>query len=216
MKKSFAALVAVLSMSSVSAGVVMPKGDATAGQAMSAQCAACHGADGNSAAPTFPRLAGQSAKYIYKQLQDFKAGRRNNALMMPMVADKTDQQMADLASYFSQQKSAVNLADPALIAKGEKLYRGGNPATGVAPCAGCHGPAGKGNNLAAPEIGWSTADYIKVQLTAFRAAGRDDNTDQKRMNDSAKAGELGIMQMVAAKLSDKEIDALANYVSGLH
>jgi cytochrome c553 len=217
MKKSFAALVAVLSMSSVSAGVVMPKGDATAGQAMSAQCAACHGADGNSAAPTFPRLAGQNAKYIYKQLQDFKAGRRNNALMMPMVADKTDQQMADLASYFSQQKSAVNLADPALIAKGEKLYRGGNPATGVAPCAGCHGPAGKGNNLAAfPKLGGQHADYIKVQLTAFRAAGRDDNTDQKRMNDSAKAGELGIMQMVAAKLSDKEIDALANYVSGLH
>ena len=159
MKKSFVALVAVLSMSSVSAGVVMPKGDATAGQAMSAQCAACHGADGNSAAPTFPRLAGQSAKYIYKQLQDFKAGRRNNALMMPMVADKTDQQMADLASYFSQQKSAVNLADPALIAKGEKLYRGGNPATGVAPCAGCHGPAGKGNNLAAfPKLGGQHAD----------------------------------------------------------
>ena len=122
MKKSFAALVAVLSMSSVSAGVTMPKGDVAAGQAMSAQCAACHGADGNSAAPTFPRLAGQSEKYIYKQLQDFKAGRRNNALMMPMVADKTDQQMADLAAYFSQQKSGVNLADPALIAKGEKLY----------------------------------------------------------------------------------------------
>ena len=89
MKKSFAALVAVLSMSSVSAGVTMPKGDVAAGQAMSAQCAACHGADGNSAAPTFPRLAGQSEKYIYKQLQDFKAGRRNNALMMPMAVSYT-------------------------------------------------------------------------------------------------------------------------------
>ena len=216
MKKSFAALVALLSVSSVYA-MPMPKGDAAAGQAMSAQCAACHGADGNSAAPTFPRLAGQNAKYIYKQLNDFKSGLRNNALMMPMVADKTDQQMADLAVYFSQQKSAVNLADPALLAKGERLYRGGNHATGVAPCAGCHGPSGKGNSYAVfPKLGGQHADYIKAQLIAFRAAGRDDNTDQKRVNDAAKAGEQGIMQMVASKLSDKEIDALANYVSGLH
>ncbi|MCC6374798.1 MAG: cytochrome c4 [Moraxellaceae bacterium] len=216
MKKSFAALVALLSVSSVYA-MPMPKGDAAAGQAMSAQCAACHGADGNSAAPTFPRLAGQNAKYIYKQLNDFKSGLRNNALMMPMVADKTDQQMADLAVYFSQQKSAVNLADPALLDKGERLYRGGNPATGVAPCAGCHGPSGKGNSYAVfPKLGGQHADYIKAQLIAFRAAGRDDNTDQKRVNDAAKAGEQGIMQMVASKLSDKEIDALANYVSGLH
>lgn len=216
MKKSFAALVTLLSVSTVYAAG-MPKGDAAAGQALSAQCAACHGADGNSAAPTFPSLAGQNAKYIYKQLHDFKSGRRNNALMMPMVADKTDQQMADLAVYFSQQKGGVQLADPALINKGERLYRGGNAATGLAACAGCHGPAGKGNALAAfPKLGGQHADYIKAQLIAFRAAGRDDNTDQKRMNDSAKAGELGIMQMVASKLSDKEIDALANYVSGLH
>lgn len=216
MKKSFAALVALLSVSSVYA-LPMPKGDAAAGQAMAAQCAACHGADGNSAAPTFPKLAGQNAKYIYKQLHDFKSGRRNNALMMPMVADKTDQQMADLAAYFAQQKSGVNLADPALIAKGERLYRGGNPATGLSACAGCHGPSGKGNNLAAfPKLGGQHADYVKAQLIAFRAAGRDDNTDQKRVNDAAKAGDQGIMQMVASKLSDKEIDALANYISGLH
>jgi cytochrome c553 len=135
MKKSFAALVTLLSVSTVYAAG-MPKGDAAAGQALSAQCAACHGADGNSAAPTFPSLAGQNAKYIYKQLHDFKSGRRNNALMMPMVADKTDQQMADLAVYFSQQKGGVQLADPALINKGERLYRGGNAATGLAACAG--------------------------------------------------------------------------------
>jgi cytochrome c553 len=217
MKKSFAALVAVLSMSSVSAGVVMPKGDVAAGQAMSAQCAACHGADGNSAAPNFPKLAGQNAKYIYKQLMDMKSGRRVNPMMVGLVADKTEQDFANLATYFSQQKSGVDLADPKLIEKGEHLFRGGNPQTGVAPCAGCHGPAGKGNNLAAfPKLGGQHADYVKAQLIMFRAAGRDDNTDQKRTNDSVKAGELGIMQMVAAKLSDKEIDALANYVSGLH
>ncbi len=217
MKKSFAALVTLLSVSSAFAGVVMPKGDATAGQAMAGQCAACHGADGNSAAPNFPKLAGQNAKYIYKQLQDMKSGRRVNPMMVALVADKTDQDFANLAAYFSLQKSGVNLADPKLIEKGEHLYRGGNPVTGVAPCAGCHGPAGKGNNLAAfPKLGGQHPDYIKTQLTAFRAAGRDDNTDQKRTNDSAKAGELGIMQMVASKLSDKDIDALANYVSGLH
>ncbi len=217
MKKSFAALVAVLSMSSVNAGVVMPKGDVVAGQAMSAQCTACHGADGNSAAPNFPKLAGQNAKYTYKQLMDMKSGRRVNPMMIGLVADKTEQDFANLAVYYAQQKSGVNLADPALVGKGEKLFRGGNAQTGVAPCAGCHGPAGKGNSLAAfPKLGGQHAEYIKVQLTAFRAAGRDDNTDQKRANDSAKAGELGIMQMVASKLSDKEIDALASYISGLH
>jgi cytochrome c553 len=216
MKKSFAALVALLSVSSVHA-FTMPKGDATAGQAMAAQCAACHGADGNSAAPNFPKLAGQNAKYIYKQLVDMKSGRRVNPMMVGLVADKTEQDFANLAAYFAQQKSGVNLADPALVAKGQNLFRGGNPQTGVAPCAGCHGPAGKGNALAAfPKLGGQHADYIRTQLTAFRAAGRDDNTDQKRTNDAAKAGELGIMQMVASKLSDKEIDALANYVSGLH
>lgn len=216
MKKSFAALVALLSVSFAHA-LPMPKGDAAAGQALSAQCAACHGADGNSAAPNFPKLAGQNAKYIYKQLHYFKSGVRNNPLMMPMAADKTDQQMADLAVYFSQQKSGVSLADPALLAKGERLYRGGNAATGLAACAGCHGPSGKGNALAAfPKLGGQHADYVKAQLIAFRAAGRDDNTDQKRTTGAAKAGELGIMQMVAAKLSDKEIDALANYISGLH
>ncbi len=216
MKKSLAVVVAGLVAGMAHAGPML-KGDAAAGQALSAQCAACHNADGNSAAPNFPRLAGQNERYIVKQLTDFRDGRRMNPLMSPMAAGKTDQDIANLAAYFSQQKAGVDLADPALLAKGEKLYRGGDGASGVVPCAGCHGPAGKGNDLAGfPKLGGQHADYVKAQLTAFRAAGRDDNTDQKRTNDSAKAGEPGIMQMVAAKLSDKDIDALANYVSGLH
>jgi cytochrome c553 len=218
MKKSFAALVAVLAVGLAHAGP-MPKGDVAAGQMMSAQCAACHGADGNSAAPTFPRLAGQSAPYLYKQLMDFRDGRRVNALMAPMAMGKTDQDLANLAAYFSTQKSGVNLADPAKVAAGERLYRGGNAKTGVTPCAGCHGPAGRGNSLAGfPKLGGQHADYVKAQLIAFRAAGRNDSVDpsQKRMNDAAKAGEPGIMQMVAAKLSDTDIELLANYVSGLH
>ena len=216
MKKSLAALVALLSVNFVHAAA-MPKGDATAGQALAAPCAACHGADGNSAAPNFPKLAGQNAKYIYKQLVDMKSNRRPNPMMTALIANLTEQDFANLAAYYAQQKSGVNLADPKLVAKGERLFRGGNPQTGVAPCAGCHGPAGKGNALAAfPKLGGQHVDYVKKQLIDFRAAGRDDNTEQKRTNDAAKAGEQGIMQMVAAKLSDKDIDALASYISGLH
>ncbi|HEX5276876.1 MAG TPA: c-type cytochrome [Fluviicoccus sp.] len=218
MKKSLAALVAGLVVGLAHAAP-MPKGDPAAGQMMAAQCAACHGADGNSAAPTFPRLAGQGERYLAKQLMDFRDGRRINALMQPMAMGKTDQDIANLAAYFASQKAGVNLADPATIAAGEHLYRGGDAKRGVTPCAGCHGPAGRGNSLAGfPKLGGQHADYVKAQLIAFRAAGRDDNVpaEQKRVNDAAKAGELGIMQMVAAKLSDKDIEKLANYVSGLH
>lgn len=218
MKKSIAALVAGLVVGLAHAAP-MPKGDAAAGQMMAAQCAACHGADGNSAAPTFPRLAGQGAPYLYKQLTDFRDGRRMNALMQPMAMGKTDQDLANLAVYFATQKSGVNLADPATVAAGERLYRGGNAKSGVTPCAGCHGPAGRGNSLAGfPRLGGQHAEYTKVQLQAFRAAGREDNVDPslKRINDAAKAGEMGIMQMVASKLSDKEIELISNYVSGLH
>ena len=216
--KKFLATV-VLSFSAVSvaqAAVVMPKGDAAAGQGKAAVCAACHGADGNSAAPTFPKLAGQNAKYIYKQLQGFKTMRRNNAMMLGFASALSDQDMADLAVYFSEQKLAGGAAKPELVALGQKLYRGGNKNVGLAPCSGCHGPAGLGNTYAAfPRIGGQHADYTKAQLMAFRAAGRDDNTDMKRGNDGAKAGEMGPMQMIAAKLSDKDIDALASYIQGL-
>jgi cytochrome c553 len=198
----------------------MPKGDATAGQTKAAACGACHGPDGNSMAPTFPRLAGQHPKYIYKQLQDFKAGRRMNAMMQGMAAPLADQDMADIAAYFASQTSSVNQAKPDLVKKGERLFRGGNPKTGVAACSGCHSPDGKGHAAAAfPRIGGQHADYIKAQLMAFRAAGRDDTVldpSTKRGNDAGKPGELGPMQMVAAKLSDKEIEALASYISGLH
>jgi len=217
MKKFLATVVLSFSAASVAhAAVVMPKGDAAAGQGKAAVCAACHGADGNSAAPTFPKLAGQNAKYIYKQLQDFKAQRRNNALMLGIATALSDQDMADLAVYMSEQKQAGGAAKPDLVAHGEKLFRGGNKVVGLAPCSGCHGPAGRGNTYAAfPRIGGQHADYTKAQLIAFRAAGRDDNTDMKRANDGAKPGELGPMQMIASKLSDKDIDALASYIQGL-
>lgn len=220
MKKLFVAAALSLGLASLAHASTMPKGDATAGQAKAAACGACHGADGNSMAPTFPRLAGQGARYIYKQLQDFKAGRRQNPTMMGMAMPLADQDMADLAAYFSGQKPGVGMAKADLAKKGEKVYRGGNGAKGLAACAGCHNPAGKGNALAGfPRLGGQHAEYVKAQLTAFRAAGRNDTvTDpaMKRANDAAKPGELGPMQMVAAKLSDEEIEAVSSYVSGLH
>lgn len=220
MKKYFVAAALSLGLASLAqAAIVMPKGDATAGETKAAACGACHGADGNSLAPTFPRLAGQNARYIYKQLQDFKAGRRVNASMQGMVLPLADQDMADVAAYFSGQKSGVGQAKPDLVKKGERIYRGGNPKTGLAACAGCHNPAGRGNALAGfPHVGGQHADYIKAQLQAFRAAGRNDMGDAvvKRNNDAAKAGESGPMQMVAAKLSDEEIEAVSSFISGLH
>lgn len=220
MKKLFAAAVLSLGLVSLGHAATMPKGDAAAGQTKAAACGACHGADGNSMAPTFPRLAGQNAKYVYKQLQDFKAGRRLNPTMQGMALPLSDQDMADLAAFFAEQKPGVGQAKADLVKAGERIYRGGNAKTGLAACAGCHNPAGKGNALAGfPRLGGQHADYVKAQLQAFRAAGRNDTVAdpaQKRTNDAAKAGEAGPMQMVAAKLSDAEIEAVSSYISGLH
>jgi cytochrome c553 len=218
MKKFVAVVSLLLGVSSFShAAVVMPKGDATAGQGKAAVCAACHGADGNSAAPTFPKLAGQNAKYIYKQLQNFKAGTRVNALMAPMAAGLADQDMADLAEYYSQQKGSIGGAKKELVELGQKIFRGGKKEIGLTACSGCHGPAGKGNTFAAfPRLSGQHAEYTANQLKMFRAAGRDDLTGDRRDNDGAKPGDLGPMQMIAAKLSDKDIQALASYIQGLH
>lgn len=220
MKKLFVAAALSLGLASLAQASTMPKGDAAAGEAKAAACGACHGADGNSMAPTFPRLAGQGERYIYKQLQDFKAGRRVNPTMQGMAFGLQDQDMADIAAFYAKQTSGTGMAKADLAKKGEKLYRGGNPAKGLAACAGCHNPAGKGNALAGfPRLGGQHADYVKAQLQAFRAAGRNDTVADpalKRANDAAKAGELGPMQMVAAKLSDEEIEALSSFISGLH
>lgn len=220
MKKLFVAAALSLGLVSLSQASTMPKGDTAAGEAKAASCGACHGADGNSMAPTFPRLAGQGERYLYKQLQDFKAGRRLNPTMQGMAFGLQDQDMADIAAFYAKQTSGTGMAKADLAKKGEKLYRGGNPASGLAACAGCHNPAGKGVASAGfPRLGGQHADYVKAQLQAFRAAGRNDTVADpalKRANDAAKPGELGPMQMVAAKLSDAEIEALSSFISGLH
>lgn len=180
-------------------------GDAAAGKAKSATCAGCHGMDGNSVNPEWPNLAGQHAKYIAKQLADFKAGKdRNNATMSGMVAALNEQDMANLGAYFASLPRKQGAADKSLVDAGQKLYRGGNPATGVAACIGCHGPTGSGNPAANfPALSGQHAKYVENQLKAFRSG--------ERKNDAGR-----MMRNIAGKMTDAEIKAVAAYVQGLH
>lgn len=187
-------------------------GDAAAGQTKSAVCGACHGTDGNSMVPNFPNLAGQSESYTVKQLKDMKAGLREVPEMMAIVAGLSEQDMADLAAYYAKQTPKGGAADPALVELGQQVFRAGNPTSGVAACAACHGSTGKGMAEAGfPSLAGQHAAYTEVQLKAFRAAGREDAEGKRRTND----GEAKMMQATAARLSDKEIKALASYINGL-
>lgn len=180
-------------------------GSAEAGKAKSMTCAACHGQDGNSVNPAWPSLAGQHASYIVKELKAFKSGARKNALMSGMAMPLSDQDMLDLAAYFSTQKLAPAAANPDLVAAGEHLYRGGNKDTGVPACLACHGPTGRGNGPAAwPAIAGQHADYLAAQLDAYRSKER--TTD----------GDTQMMRNVAARLTDDDIKAVTSYIQGLH
>ncbi|CDH46035.1 c-type cytochrome [Candidatus Contendibacter odensensis] len=186
-----------------SATAALAAGDPTAGKTKSVTCAACHNADGNSAIAQYPKLAGQSADYLVKQLQEYKSGTRVNPIMAGMVAPLSPQDMEDLAAYFSSQQIAGGAADPALAPVGEAIFRGGNLTSGVAACMACHGVAGAGNPAAKfPALAGQHAEYAEAQLKAFRA--------MERAND---AGQM--MRGVAAKLTDPEIKAVASYVQGL-
>lgn len=196
---------AILSVSAALAATSsLAAGDAAAGKAKTAACAACHAADGNSANPEWPKLAGQHDKYLAKQLANFKAGERVNALMAPMVASLSEPDMADIAAYFSSQTQTAGKADPAQVAAGEKLYRGGNATTGVAACMGCHAPNGMGNPQANfPRLSGQHAAYLVNQLKTFRTG--------ERANDAGK-----MMQNIAARMTDAEMQAVASYIEGLH
>jgi cytochrome c553 len=179
-------------------------GDAVAGKAKAAACASCHGADGNSANPDWPKLAGMHDKYLIKQLTNFKAGDRKNAMMAPMAAGLSEQDMADMAAFFSSQTQNGGKADPTLVKAGEKLYRGGNATTGVAACMACHAPNGMGNPQANfPRLAGQHAAYIVIQLKNFRSG--------ERANDAGK-----MMQNIAARMTDAEMLAVASYIEGLH
>jgi len=198
-KVAIAALALFTAMSAAHAA-----GDPVAGKAKSASCAACHGADGNSVNPLWPKLAGQHASYIMKELHDFKSGARKNSTMSPMAAPLSDDDIANLAAYFSQQTMSIGKADKSLVAEGEKIYRGGNSATGVAACMACHGPDGAGNPAAKfPRLGGQHAKYVVKQLEAFRSGARSNDAGQ-------------MMRNIASKMTDHEIKAVASYIQGLH
>lgn len=185
------------------------KADPAKGQQIAAQvCAACHTPDGNSVIPANPKLAGQGADYLYKQLSNFKSvggkpAERTNAIMNAMVAALSDADMKNVAAYFaSQQQKGEAAKNPQSIELGKKLYRAGNSAKGLAACAGCHGPAGAGIPAQYPRIGGQFADYTEAQLKAFRAG--------ERANDAN-----GSMRTMALKMTDAEIKAVADYIAGL-
>lgn len=183
---------------------VFVNGDAEAGKTKAAACGACHGADGNSMIPSNPKLAGQNASYLVAQLGYFKSGERENALMKGMALGLSDQDMADIAVFYSKQKVKVGAASEALVFKGEAIYRGGNPAMGVPACTGCHGPKGEGNPGAQfPALSGQHAAYTEAQLLAYRK--------EARTNPKAE-----IMIGVARGLSDKDIKAVADYLQGLY
>lgn len=203
MKKTVIAVLAAAFVGLIP-NVLLAQGDAAAGQAKSALCGSCHGVDGNSPLAMNPKLAGQSAKYMVKQLQDFKSGARPGATMTAMVLSLSDQDMEDIAAWYSSQQPTIQGADPESVELAERLYRAGNAEIAVAACSACHSPTGKGNAPAGfPALSGQHAEYTLQQLKDFRAG--------VRQNDGS-----AMMRTVVERLTDKELEALASYVSGLN
>lgn len=180
-------------------------GSAEDGKAKSLTCTACHGAEGNSANSLWPNLADQGAPYTYDQLQYFKDGTRQNALMSSQAMMLSDEDMADLAVYYeSLPVAAQPVKDPSTVSRGEALYRGGDSEAGIAACIACHGPRGNGNPAAKyPLLRGQHADYTAKQLRDYKSGER------------VTGGKTQIMQSIAQRLSEEDILALSSYVQGL-
>ncbi len=178
-------------------------GDIEAGKAKSAVCASCHGADGNSSNAIWPSLAGQHASYLVKQLQEFKAGTRADPIMQGMAALLSDEDMINVAAYFESQKPKAVAFDGDLIEMGQNIYRGGITETSVAACMGCHAPSGRGNGPAGwPSLKGQHPQYLAAQLQKFK--------DGTRSNDPGS-----MMRNVVARMSEKEMKAVAAYIAGI-
>lgn len=204
----FASLFFVGASANAAESAGMPKYDAAKGKTVfTAQCAACHGADGNSASPMYPRLAGQHPEYLYKQLANFKVEpgkqkpQRENAIMNGMAAALTDEDMHNIAAYLSSVEMKPDSAkNKDTIELGQSIYRGGIAEKKVPACASCHGPTGAGIPSQYPRIGGQFAQYTDSQLVAFSQGTRHNNE---------------AMSMIASRLSDREMKAVADYVAGL-
>ena len=204
-----AALLAGSALSSFAAGDLVPavpakvaKPDLASGEAKyTAICAACHGADGNSGTPINPKLAQQHPEYLIKQLQEYKAGKRKNPIMQGMAATLSDDDMKNVAYWLTSKPSKPGFAkDKELVALGERIYRGGVSDRQIAACAGCHSPTGAGVPSQYPRLGGQHAEYTSAQMVSFRDGVRQNSVQ---------------MNQVAAKLNDREIRALADYIAGL-
>jgi cytochrome c553 len=180
-----------------------------ASQIVNEVCAACHGTDGNSAAPVNPNLAGQHADYITLQLAHFKVGIRQNPVMQGMTASLTPEEMRALGVYYSQQKpKGLAAKDATAVRTGQQVWRGGDATSGVPACASCHSPNGAGVPKNYPRIAGQFADYTYAQLKAFKAGERGLDKDGKDVNGR-------IMQAIAHNLSDQQMKAVADYAAGL-
>lgn len=190
-------------------------GDAAAGKDKTLVCSACHGADGNSLVPTFPKLAGQNEKYLLKQLNDIKSAARPVPTMAGQMDNMSADDMANIAAYYASQSGSGGQADADKVALGQKVYRAGVSSAGVAACAACHGARGGGNAPAGfPALGGQHADYIAAQLRSFRSGAQ--NTLQQDPSARTNDGDGRMMRDVAARMSDNEIDAVASYIAGLY
>lgn len=181
-------------------------GDVEQGKAKSAVCASCHGMDGNTPiAPIYPKIAGQHSKYMANQLAKFKDGSRNEPTMASQAMGLSDQDMLDLGAYYASLPGSEGTASETSIEAGQKLYLGGNTMTGVSACAACHGPRGSGNPAAAyPSISGQSAGYTLQQLKNFKMKTRGADANATIMND------------IAARMTDEEMQTIADYVAGLH
>lgn len=183
------------------------QGDATAGQAKSAICAACHGPDGNSAVPNWPRIAGQHEAYLFRQVTLIKSGARPVPEMMGIVAGLSEQDILDLSAYFASQTPRGGVVDESIAALGKRIFQAGNPESGVPACMSCHGPGGGGNPLSGyPVLAGQHSVYTAKMLTQYRSGtnwGEDDKPSQ-------------IMNGAASRLTDAEIAAVSSYIQGLY
>lgn len=205
MKNIFLALVTTMLLTGIAFGDALVSGDAEAGKAKAITCGACHGSDGNSVNPVWPSIAGQHPTYIVEQLQAFKGGQRSEPLMLGQVMLLNDDDMKNLAVYYSEMPAAAkSVADPSVVDRGQRLYRGGDRETSTPACNACHGPTGRGNPAASvPSVKGQYAVYSAAQLRAYASGARQSD------------GPTRVMRDIASKLNEEDIVAVASYMQGL-
>ncbi len=208
MKSHFKSLLALLAAAAMATPLAASeskpaaKADLVKGEAIATQvCSACHTADGSRGSAANPIIQGQHPEYLVKQLTEFKSGKRNNAVMTGFAAMLSDEDMKNISAWLASQKAKPGFAkDKDLVALGERIYRGGIPDRQVAACAGCHSPSGAGIPAQYPRLSGQHSDYTELQLKGFRDGIRKNNA---------------VMTGVAAKMNDREIKAVADYIAGL-